>query len=281
MEPFDWATFLRHYNADVLRSKQLAEALRYAEDDELRRAADAGWLGYPGAGEAQLTQAESLLRVDLPPTYRAFLRTSNGWLFPSPFIPRLRSAEELAWFRDTDPETIEIWSQGNPELGEQLEGALRISDQEVGGTAVYLLIPALRTQGGESDAWMFASWIPGERRYASFRELMEQERRSFLQLEGLEATRALPDEPLSHLQRKVADLRDQLREKARTYRQLGKSDPAAVLISRQTAAGLEEVADRVERLGQQAHAPAQLLSSLRALQLDLEAEHQAIQDRRL
>jgi len=53
-----------------------------------------GWLGFPGATEAETAAAEAHLGVTLPPSYRAFLRVSNGWHRPggpaSPKKNRLR-----------------------------------------------------------------------------------------------------------------------------------------------------------------------------------------------
>jgi hypothetical protein len=40
------------------------------------------------------------------------------------------------------------------------------------GDGVLLLNPAVLTSDGEWEAWFFASWLPGARRYRSFLELL-------------------------------------------------------------------------------------------------------------
>ena len=63
---------------------------------------------------------------------------------------------------------------------EYLLSALQISD--VGDSAVYLLNPEIRTDEGEWEAWFFATWIPGARRYRSFWEMMKAEYHAYLEL---------------------------------------------------------------------------------------------------
>jgi hypothetical protein len=68
---------------------------------------------------------------------------------------------------------------------------------EVGDAAVYLLNPQVITKEGEWEAWFFANWLPGARRYRSFEELM---RADYAQCAGLEwgpptgVVGVLPDE---------------------------------------------------------------------------------------
>ena len=40
------------------------------------------WLGYPGATEEQIMNLETRLGRKLPPSYRAFLKASNGFRQP-------------------------------------------------------------------------------------------------------------------------------------------------------------------------------------------------------
>jgi hypothetical protein len=149
-----------------------------------------GWLGYPPATGEQLAQAEARLGVTLPPSYRAFLATSNGWRLTGHFIDRLWSAQEITWFRDRNQEWIDNWlegarSQGGPDpipddeyfvygddqrsvsFREEYWGAsLQISEE--GDGAVYLLNPRAVTADGEWEAWFFANWLPGATRYRSY-----------------------------------------------------------------------------------------------------------------
>jgi cell wall assembly regulator SMI1 len=73
------------------------------------RGATDGWLGFPGATEARLAAAESRLGVSLPPSYRAFLRVSNGWRVASPFVYRVWGCEEIEWLRVRNRHLIDVW----------------------------------------------------------------------------------------------------------------------------------------------------------------------------
>ena len=53
---------------------------------------------------------------------------------------------------------------------------VQISDVDDG---VYLLNPAAVTPDGEWEAWFFANWVPGPRRFPSFAHMMLSEYRSF------------------------------------------------------------------------------------------------------
>jgi hypothetical protein len=275
----EWTAFLQQYNAELLASAELAELLSLGSDDGLETAMQAGWLGFAGITEEKLAQAEERLGVPLPPSYRAFLRVSDGWRCPSAVIPRLWQAEELEWFRVTDPETIEAWSNGDPELAERLRQALRISDQEIAGTAVYLLIPDVMTAEREWEAWLFAHWVPGAVPYPSFRSLMEHERLGFLQSEAQAAKRLRPEDTSVDLAAKVTALVDELRSKARMNRQIQDEHGMGDFVTGATAAGLDEVAGKVRRLQERRLEPGALLASLRTLERETAQEHLAAHER--
>ncbi len=75
-------------------------------------------------------------------------------------------------------------------LAGHMRSLVQISDVDDG---VYLLNPKAVTPDGEWEAWFFANWVPGARRFPSFAHLMLHEYRSFAQLEGIVgADRGLP-----------------------------------------------------------------------------------------
>jgi hypothetical protein len=161
-----------------------------------------GWLGYPGASETAITAAEARLGARLPPSYRAFLTVSNGWPRLTHFIDRLWSTDEIEWFRVRNQQWIDAYADpegyGGPPRSEAahlvygaaqdpasfrttyLQDCLEISDE--GDSAILLLNPQVVTPQGEWEAWFFANWLPGARRYRSFRELMQGEYAGFLEL---------------------------------------------------------------------------------------------------
>jgi hypothetical protein len=188
---FPWRPLLERWSRQWLGLDEYAAEL---PDD----VAESGWIGYPPASERQIAAAERRLGATLPPSYRAFLRISNGWRRTSPFISRLWGVEEVEWLPARNQELIDVWneqpyavpdeeyivydeSQDSVSLRpEYLRTALEISDW--GDSAIYLLNPQVVTPEGEWEAWFFASWYPGAGRYRSFWELMQAEHASFLEL---------------------------------------------------------------------------------------------------
>ncbi|MEV6744517.1 SMI1/KNR4 family protein [Streptomyces sp. NPDC051080] len=158
----------------------------------------ARWLGSAGATPQELAALEARLGTVLPPSYREFLRTSDGWLDTTSGIRRLLPVREIGWVRDLDPELIEGWTGGGepddvPDeqyfvhgdeqepwtiRTEYLNDLLKISHTP-GALDVYLLNPRVVTPDGEWEAWYFAHWLPGAVRHRSFRDLMHDEYRSF------------------------------------------------------------------------------------------------------
>jgi hypothetical protein len=129
--------------------------------------------------------------------------TSNGWQRTTPFINRIRPTQEVNWFGVENEQWVEVYSDSGSTLAdeeyyvygedsasdhraEHMPSLLQISDVEDG---VYLLNPEAVTPDGEWEAWFFANWIPGARRYPSFAHLMQREYESFASLEKIKRAR--------------------------------------------------------------------------------------------
>src|SRR5215813_2337967 len=71
-------------------------------------------LGLPGVAEAELFVAEARLGCRLPPSYREFLKCTNGLRQPLEFVPagggHFRPAGEIDWFRVQNREWIDAWA---------------------------------------------------------------------------------------------------------------------------------------------------------------------------
>jgi hypothetical protein len=186
MTPERWRDLLGTWSQEILA----VEEYRQAFPPEVVRSA---WLGYPGATEAEIADAEARLGMTLPPSYRTFLTVTNGWRMTTTFIKRVRPVGEVAWYRDVEPELLAIWLEAEQSPMEQrvqtdhtkttgygLQAALTVSDY---GDGMYMLIPQRIAANGEWPAWFFAPWVPGERESASFWDLMVAQHRSFLNLE--------------------------------------------------------------------------------------------------
>jgi hypothetical protein len=179
----DWEEWLQTWNRKLLARYDPTKYNAFVDPLVTPEIVASGWLGSPGASEAQIAGLETRLGTTLPPSYRSFLRVSNGFLQPGVIVPRLLPIEEVAWLRDVDSETIEIWTEGlsgspesNADVPERrLSAALRISARETVGSAIYLLDPQSVNAEGEWEAWYFAHWVPGVDRFPSFRALMQSE----------------------------------------------------------------------------------------------------------
>ncbi len=198
MMMYKWKELLTKWNEEIVES----EDKEYLSPEAIT----SGWIGYPGATEIQIQQTEDRLGRKLPPSYREFLKFSNGWGKTTSFIDRLWSSEEIEWFSVRHQDWIDAWRVGeahfggpkpvsdeeyfiygerqNPGIlrGEYLQTALEISD--LGDSAIYLLNPQIMTEDDEWEAWFFANWLPGVNRYRSFWELMLAEYETFARLKN-------------------------------------------------------------------------------------------------
>ena len=170
------------------------------------------WLGYKPATDRQIAQAEKRLGIELPPSYKAFLRVSDGWRNTTPFVDKLLPIREVAWFAADHPSWIDAYGGDNlsPELptreyfsyGQEaslwfeprhLRHTLQIS--AVGDAEVVLLNPDAVTADGEWEAWFFANWQPSVTRYPSFAALMRRDYAVFRQLLLNDKAVVLPSGP--------------------------------------------------------------------------------------
>src|SRR5690348_11911883 len=91
MTEAEWQQFLRHWNDDLFRSPMASELPAQAKASR--------WLGRPPATEPQICRAEERLGIALPPSYRAFLKVSNGWGRLTHAIWELDPVDGVDWFR--------------------------------------------------------------------------------------------------------------------------------------------------------------------------------------
>ena len=194
MDRAGWYSFLQRWSTKLLESGLYPS-------DLLQSFIASSWLGFPGASDEQIVQAETRLGVTLPPSYRTFLGVSNGWHIADLLTERLWSAEEIEWFATRHQDWIDAWAEAGQlaatQYGEQspvsdesyliygkdqntnatfrqeyLQTALEISTNSPDSSAIYLLNPRIVDSDGEWEAWFFADWLPGAYRYRSFESLM-------------------------------------------------------------------------------------------------------------
>jgi hypothetical protein len=202
MAALNWRDFLTQWSRELLACEDIAASVE-------SQVGESGWLGYLPAGEAEIAGAEARLGVRLPPSYRAFLATTDGWRAAGFFIHRLWPVQEIEWYAARHQDLIDAWMAGASYYGlappvpdaeyfvyddtqaalrdEYLQTALEISEDT--GDGVCLLNPKVVFPDGEWEAWFFAHWIPGAHRYRSFWDLMQAERESFLYVHAHNYTR--------------------------------------------------------------------------------------------
>ncbi len=212
MSIFDWESFLKRW------SQEIVEAIAPDRDKLPSSVIKSGWLGYPGATDQQIAEAETRLNITLPPSYRAFLKVTNGWRQTTPFINKLWSTQKIEWFSVKHQKWIDaFWEKSGhlpaessnsssppPSVSDEeyfvygevqdcsklrceyLQTALEISKRGEG--AIYLLNPQVVTPNGEWEVWFFGDWLPGADRYHSFQEMMQAEYENFLELREIPAS---------------------------------------------------------------------------------------------
>lgn len=200
----DWRAFLSRWSIQLMAS-DLAKRVSPKPKSK-------DWLGYPPATETQVRALEKRIGMPLPPSYRTFLLTTNGWRRTTPFIAAVRPARRVDFYRVENLEAVSIWSEagganvsdpdyfsyipdrGADYCGEHVEALLQISDEEDG---VYLLNPMAVTTDAEWEAWFLAPWVPGARRYPSFAHMMRSEHQSFARLLRIaNADAGMPELPI-------------------------------------------------------------------------------------
>lgn len=184
---FPWSQLLRRWSHQLCQDRAFA----LTQDDPV---IEAGWTGAGPASTHDLADLESRLGRALPPSYRAFLETTDGYVGGGS-VARARPAREVAPFVVEEREWVDAWLEphgGGTALTviehvacrgrdvvdarwSLLSDAVQVSDTFDG--AVYLLCPAVVDDAGEWEAWLFATWLPGAARFASWWDLVAEEHR--------------------------------------------------------------------------------------------------------
>lgn len=135
------------------------------------------WLGFAPATEDEVAAAEARLGVRLPPSYREFLLTTNGWRDAGCFVFRMRDTSTLGWLRDheaywADWEELAPDDNPDPGNGNRFTRGLLLSLEADAG--ILFLDPGDVDEAGEWAAYSLFSWrAEPPARFASFTELME------------------------------------------------------------------------------------------------------------
>jgi hypothetical protein len=95
------------------------------------------WVGYEPADEQLIAATEERLGVVLPPSLRAFLRTSDGWGPVAGWTDALRPCADIEWFHETHASFVDAAEEDDDE--ELDNGVFRHSLSIARGEDAFLL----------------------------------------------------------------------------------------------------------------------------------------------
>ncbi|MEV5703822.1 SMI1/KNR4 family protein [Actinoallomurus sp. NPDC052274] len=130
-----------------------------------------GWLGFAPASPEAVAAAEERLGTALPPSYREFLLTTDGWRDAGCFVWRMSDTSTLGWVRDLEP-FWQDWEEPDDAEGGPISRGLLISLETDAG--ILFLDPGDVDESGEWAAYSLFSWrAEPPTRFPSFIALME------------------------------------------------------------------------------------------------------------
>ena len=179
MSSFSWERILKRWSDAIIESGEPCDLLPDARANR--------WVGYSPATDDDIVAAEDRLQCLLPPSYKSFLKITNGWPLVSDSVRKLLPIQSVRMLSEAEPAIVDAWSKV-PELdspdapdytlrGSHYSHVLKISDYNDG---CFLLNPLVITRESECQACFFANWIPGAECYPSFQDLLLRQYEAFL-----------------------------------------------------------------------------------------------------
>lgn len=183
---FDWRTFLLKWSGEWADSLPDGETLG-ADDETARRAR---WLGFPATSEERVAALEERLGRRVPPSYREFLKVSDGWRHAGGFVSLLAGAEEARW-HDNESGLADVFEEyldedaGSEERREADIWRRGLQLDVVSDITHVLMDPEDVDERGEWAVYTWASWRaePPER-HTNFVEFMRDMHREFHSLQA-------------------------------------------------------------------------------------------------
>ncbi|UJW35519.1 SMI1/KNR4 family protein [Saccharothrix sp. AJ9571] len=155
----EWRPWLRRWSEEWLSVAGESEL-----DPEVVRER---WLGFPPATEEAVAAVEARLERRLPPSYRDFLLTTDGWRHAGQFVWRLRDTSDVDWLCVLEP----FWEESWEDEKMLAHGVLISRDADAG---ILFLDPDDVDENGEWAAYSLFSWhAEPPTRFPSFTALME------------------------------------------------------------------------------------------------------------
>ena len=98
MTMYNWKKLLEQINDTILSDKDLCAVVDNPDT-----------LFNPAASEEQILKNQNRLETDLPPSYKSFLSTSNGFKILNNFYWDIFPIEKVQWLKDFDQDLIDAW----------------------------------------------------------------------------------------------------------------------------------------------------------------------------
>ncbi|WP_405892685.1 SMI1/KNR4 family protein [Streptomyces sp. NBC_00104] len=178
---FDWRPFLLRWSGEWADS--LPDGETRGEDDEA--ALRARWLGFPPASQERIAAMEERLGRRMPPSYREFLKVSDGWRHAGGFVWLLAGTEDAHWHHNesglADMFEEYLDEDAGPEERREADLWRRGLQLDVESDVTHVLLdPEDVGEDGEWAVYTWASWRaePPER-HANFLEFMRDMYREF------------------------------------------------------------------------------------------------------
>ncbi|MFI1356323.1 SMI1/KNR4 family protein [Streptomyces sp. NPDC020898] len=178
---FDWRSFLLRWSGEWADS--LPDGETQGEDDEAARRAR--WLGFPSAPEERIAAMEERLGRRMAPSYREFLKVSDGWRHAGGFVSLLAGTAEARW-HNNESELAEMFEEyldedAGPEERQEVDLWRHGLQLDVESDSTYVLMdPEDVDEDGEWAVYTWASWrASAPERYANFLEFMQDMHREF------------------------------------------------------------------------------------------------------
>lgn len=179
--PFDWRPFLLKWSGEWADSLPGGET-RSETDESARKAR---WLGFPPASEERITALEKRLGRRMPPSYREFLKVSDGWRHAGGFVSLLAGTTDARWHDDESGLAVMfeeyLDEDAGPEERWEVDIWRRGLQLDVESDATYVLLdPEDVDEDGEWAVYTWASWrADSPERHASFLAFMRDMHREF------------------------------------------------------------------------------------------------------
>lgn len=182
--PFDWQPFLVGWSREW--SDSLPDDGTRSKEDEAAR--QARWLGFTPASEERIVAMEERLGRRMPPSYREFLKVSDGWQHAGGFVRLLAGTTDARWHDDESglADVFEEYLDDDAGPSERRDADIwrRGLQLDVESDSTYVLLDPEDVDGdGEWAVYTWAGWraAPPER-YTNFAEFMRGMHQEFHRL---------------------------------------------------------------------------------------------------